>query len=290
MNKTIATVKDVDNLLNIWKVCFTNDALFLNMFFKQCFPLGRTYVMKDNGLIVTSLTMLPIVYAGNNVTKERIQGAYLYGMCTLPSYRGRNLSSQLLEYAEEECKERGIEFIIGRPASPSLFAFYRKLGYNLPIYRNSIEYHLPIFSNGVSYTQIEEESFQRLREKYLESYFIEWKNPMISYILEFIKFNKGSAIVLENDRYMIGYPDEEDTELYIINELGSYSENIKYPTLHLVGNYIKSKYPERTKMKMYFPTNKYYSDVFPTEKEVFALNKPLTFECNPSTFFNFSME
>lgn len=283
---TIATNKDRESLLNIWKICFTDDTIFLKHFLRDCFPLTRTYVFKDGDNIVSSISIIPI----NSISEQKIKGAYLYGVCTLPQYRGNHLSTRLIEYAEEDCKDRGYGFIITRPATPSLFALYRKIGYSMPLYRQIATIPLPIYADGVSFSELSPNRLKTLRAKYLESNYFEWESPMLDYIISFLKYINGSIVELESDRYLIGYPDEEDSELYHIIELGCYNQTIKYPSLYLAGNLIKARHLERTKIKLYLPIYKHYSDLDTTEKEVFVLLKSLSAEINPQSFFNFSME
>lgn len=283
---SLATNKDIDSLLFIWKTCFTGDSIYLHMFFKECFPLTRTYVYKEGDIIISSLSIIPI----NNISASTTKGAYLYGVCTLPQYRGNHLSIKLMEYAEEDCRERGYGFILTRPGSPSLFALYRKAGYTIPIYRQYATLPLPIFADGVSYSELSAPRLKMLRNKYLETNYFAWDIPMLDYILSFYRYIKGSAVELESDRYMIGYPDEEDSELYHIQEIGCYNPTIKYPTLYLAGNLIKARHLERTKVRINLPIFKHYSDLDSTEKEVFVLLKPLSSEIDAQSFFNFPME
>lgn len=287
MTISLATNKDIESLFYIWKICFSSDTIFLNLFFKECFPLTQTYVYKDGDIVVSSITLIPITLVNNTPSK----GVYLYGVCTLPQYRGNHLSIRLLEYAEENCKDSGYNYIITRPGAPSLFALYRKIGFCMPIYRQIATFPLPIFAESVTYSNLTAERFKELRYKYLQELFFEWKIPMLRYILSYTAFIKGIAVELESDRYMIGYPDEEDNETYHILELGSYSSTIKYPSLYLASNLIKARHLERTKVKLYLPISKHYSDLDSTEKEVFVLLKPLTsMKIDNQSFFNYSLE
>lgn len=286
MQITLATYKDIDSLCNIWRICFTDDIIFLNLFFKHCFPLARTYVFKDEGIVVSSVTIIPISKSG----QEELMGGYLYGVCTLPKYRGHSLSLKLIDYAEEDCRERNLSFIVTRPATPSLFAIYRKIGFSQPIFRQTTLVTLPIDTDGSSFTELSAKRLNILRNGYLGGSYFSWSTPVLEYIMSYYKRQNGSIVELESERYMVGYPDEEDNELYHILELGNNSDKLNYPTLHLVANYIKSRHAEKTKAKIHFPSFIHYSDIQMVEKEVFALLKPLSADIHPDTFFNFCME
>lgn len=286
MQVSIATNRDIESLKNIWKVCFSADIVFLNLFFKECFPLTRTYVYKEGDEVISSASIIPL----NLVETTCAKGAYLYGLCTLPKYRGNHLSTNLISIAEEDCRTRGYSFIITRPANPSLFALYRKIGYTQPIYRQVVELPLPIFADGVSFSELTSKRLKELRAKYLETNYYSWDLPIYDFILSLNRLEKGSAVELESERYMIGYPDEEDNELYHILEMGCYNTSLKYPTLYLAGNLIKSRHLERTKVRIVLPLNKQFSDLDKVEKEVYVLAKPLTMDIPSSSFFNFTME
>ena len=287
MQISLATNKDVNALFFIWKRCFTEDSVFLNFFFKECFPLSRTYVYREGDIIVSSATILPINYMG----EEEKKGAYLYGVCTLPEYRGRGLSISLIEELEEDCRTRGYAFILTRPATPSLFALYRKIGYSIPIYRQYVDLPLNIFADGVSYSELTAQRLKPLRNKYLNKNYFEWGDNMLDYTIAFYRSIKGSAVELESERYMIGYPDSEDKELYHILEMGNYNgSTLKFPTFHLVGNYIKAKHLDRTKARLYLPVEKHYSDLETPEREVHVLCKPFLDDIPTNAFFNFTLE
>lgn len=287
MQITLATNKDIETLFSIWKKCFSADTVFLNFFFKECFPLTKTYVYKDLGRVVSSISLIDLTLVGNPSKK----GAYLYGVCTLPEYRGNHLSTKLIEYAEDDCRENGYNFIVTRPASPSLFALYRKIGYTTPIYRQYSDVPLPIYADGVSFKELDAKRLKELRKSHLVSNYFEWDKKVLEYIIAYTKYQQGSAVELESERYIVGYPDEEDSELYHILEIGNNSpDSIKYPTLYLAGNLIKARHLQKTKVRIYFPINKHYSDLEKVEKEVYVLAKPLISELDKDLFFNFTME
>ncbi len=285
----VATQNDVEGLYNIWRTCFTKDLIFLNKFFKECFPLTRTYVYKEKGTIVSSITLMPTTYIAQNPS-DNLKGVYLYGVCTLPDFRGKQLSSHLIDYAEDDCRDRGYSFIITRPATPSLFALYRRLGFSIPLYRHFVELPLPIFAENVSFSEIHAKRLNELRKKYLEYNYYAWDENLLEYIISFYGSSKGSIVELESDRYLLGYPDDEDSELYNIVEIGTYNPSFRFPSFYLAGNLIKARHLERTRAKIYFPSFKHYSDLENIQKEVFTLLRPINKENDSQSFFNFSME
>lgn len=259
------------------------------MFFQKCFPYTRTYIIRDGGKIASSISMIPLSYFPENGKKE-IKGSYLYGVCTLPEYRGNKLSIKLIEYAEEEYREKGYNYVITRPATPPLFAFYRKIGYSQPVYRQYTDITLPLCPDEVTYSELNPSRLQQLRKKHLNYNYYEWEPKMMDYIIHYIKFYNGFAIELDSNGYIIGYPDGADDELINVFEIGTNSQNIQYPTLFQVGNYLKSRYVNKTKARIFFPIFKQYSDLDKVEKEAYVLLKPLSDFKEEKSFFNFTME
>jgi predicted GNAT family acetyltransferase len=60
---------------------------------------------------------------------EDISLAYISGVCTLPSERGKGLMKQLMQQAFDEMRRRKIALTALIPAEPWLFGYYREAGY-----------------------------------------------------------------------------------------------------------------------------------------------------------------
>jgi hypothetical protein len=58
-----------------------------------------------------------------------MKAAYVYGVATLPEYRGRGYSTELLACADTVFKDAGYKAAVLVPASEGLFGFYQKRGY-----------------------------------------------------------------------------------------------------------------------------------------------------------------
>ena len=119
---------DVQELRTLWKKCFDADKAFLDLFFGKGYGLTRTYVMETEAGIVSALSIFPVKYAGHS-------GGYVYGVCTHPEHRGHRHAVSLLRHAEEQLLDKDLDFMILRPASHSLFEYYRQQGYDTTLYR-----------------------------------------------------------------------------------------------------------------------------------------------------------
>lgn len=127
----IAGYKDIPALSRIWAQCFEEDKKYLSLFFLQGFPLGKTLVAEQEGRAASILTLLPCTC---RVEDDQYPAAYIYGVATAPEFRGRGLSTALLEQADEYLKKQGTAMAFLAPASPELFEFYRKRGFCTQFY------------------------------------------------------------------------------------------------------------------------------------------------------------
>ena len=128
---------DVPELRTLWKKCFDADRAFLDLFFGKGYGLTRTYVMETEAGIVSALSIFPVKYAGH-------RGGYVYGVCSHPEHRGHRHAVSLLRHAEEQLLDKDLDFMILRPASHSLFEYYRQQGYDTTLYRSVKKVTLPL--------------------------------------------------------------------------------------------------------------------------------------------------
>lgn len=127
--------KDIPQIKQIWEACFTTDQEYLQLVFTSLFPLSTPYIYEENGKVLSTLLLIPIILKSN--THPPLIGKYLYGVGTLPEARGKKLSIRMVETASKQMKEAGIDFIIARPAGDSLFPFYREQGFTIDVPRGT---------------------------------------------------------------------------------------------------------------------------------------------------------
>ena len=121
-----ANKQDKDAILNIWTQCFGADMRYQNILTANNYPLEDTFVLEVNDQIVSILTLLPIQWQGKGEVRK---GRYVYGVATLPQYRGKGYSTKLMKEALGMLKEQGEDFAVLYPAEESLQTFYAKQGF-----------------------------------------------------------------------------------------------------------------------------------------------------------------
>lgn len=120
-----ANKQDKDAILNIWSQCFGADMRYQNILTANDYPLKDTYVLEIHNNIVSVLTLLPIQWQNADRSEVR-KGSYVYGVATLPQYRGKGHSTKLMKEALSMLKEQGQDFAVLYPAEEGLQDFYVK--------------------------------------------------------------------------------------------------------------------------------------------------------------------
>ena len=110
-------------IIDLWKLSFGDPDEFIQIFFDRVYKDENTFVIEQNGKVVSALQILPyeMTYCGTT-----IPAGYICGVCTLPAEKGKGLMTQLMLTALEEMRNRNYALAILIPATPWLFDFYRK--------------------------------------------------------------------------------------------------------------------------------------------------------------------
>lgn len=150
----IADKSDLPGIAALWSEAFGDSPEAVSSFFKAL-PDCISFVALEEGQVVSMVHALPqTLRAGAD-----LPAAYIYAVATLPAHRGRGLCRELLNFAEDELRKRGFACTVLTPGEPSLFAFYRDLGYTAAFTRNRT-----VFSGG---TPIPAAEYLTLRERLL---------------------------------------------------------------------------------------------------------------------------
>jgi predicted N-acetyltransferase YhbS len=101
----------------------TGDVSGVAFMFERLLKPENMLVLRVDGKPAATLTVQAFELTAG------IKAAYVYGVVTLPEYRGRGCSTALLEYADTVLQDKGYQAAVLVPASESLFGFYEKRGY-----------------------------------------------------------------------------------------------------------------------------------------------------------------
>ena len=118
---------DFFQIRTLWEECFPDSSGFNEYFFRNKFELSLTLVYEVEGEIAAMLQMLP--YSMQTAGGRTQTYTYIYGACTHPNHRRKQLMRQLLEQSFAFDCSMGRAGSILIPAEPWLFSFYEKFGY-----------------------------------------------------------------------------------------------------------------------------------------------------------------
>ena len=109
------------------------------MFFDRVYRPENTFVIEQEGRGVVA--MLQAVPYGVKINSAILPCAYVCGVCTHPSERGKGYMKVLLREAMHAMRKRGFALSMLIPAEPWLFEVYRRYGYTVPI-NVGVEYYV----------------------------------------------------------------------------------------------------------------------------------------------------
>ncbi|PKO98865.1 MAG: hypothetical protein CVU13_06945 [Bacteroidetes bacterium HGW-Bacteroidetes-8] len=216
----LAEKDDTLSILRIWRECFTDDLLYISNFINYCLPYTKTWVVipQESTSAVSVLSLLPSYAIIDN---QKISGGYIYGVATLPNFRGHSLSKRLIETTISYCKEKEIQYIVIRPAESSLFDLYKKQSFETFISKNltNIDLSQINFSDVTPLKRVENFSIAELyslREEELFKTHLLWPIDILNYTIEDAKSKGGSLIALMDETtvkkilFYVAYPDESN--------------------------------------------------------------------------------
>jgi len=258
MTIRLATISDTLSIIKIWRECFTEDTLFIENFISHCFPYTKTWILtpSDSETPVAVLSLLP----SYTKYKNRIfNGGYVYGVATMPDFRGRSYSGALMERAIQYSVEEELHYIVVKPATDSLFDLYKKQSFDTIISKSltQIDISQQIDINSCSHKEreypdcslvsvgekiITDYNLYSIREDELSNSHLLWPKEILTYTIKDALLKGGDIVIITNmkstDRviYFIYYPIDDLGEIIKVVECNAKSTKEIY---HFT-NYIKS--------------------------------------------------
>ena len=224
---------DIPYLKRMWKDIFNDTDSYIDLYFSYKFKEGNTFVVKDEGKIVSTLY---VEYNSLYVDGCEKKGAYFCGIATYEEYRKKGYANMLIQYAKENIKNVDIIYLI--PANLPLFDFYKKSGFKEFTYMDKEEIcidkkiELPGFSKEFDYTKVNnfyENSGNKIYVKRDEAFF----NAIYECYKNIMIFPDGYVIyyIDENKVHLVEYSFKEDKAKEILKGIIS-KENLKSGILY----------------------------------------------------------
>lgn len=215
--KIASCKEEFEGIRKIWEERFTTDTHYLNTLFNRIMPHCRSYIHKENGEILSVISLMPMIHYTNEGSTGN--GWYMFGVATLKKAEGRRLAANVIKKAEQELRTENYSFIFERPANQSLNKYYLNLGFSVNIpklpYPLRLEEHLKDKQEQTEFTTEETltEAITRAIMKDFEKKFIWAKTEIL----------KGLITLGELREHLSGYtPAPNPAETYIaVNPLNS---------------------------------------------------------------------
>ena len=190
---TFAIPSDLPALRALWRECFGDPEAYIDFYFQNRFRCDQTLVWREGGAPVAMLSLLPVsVICGGTACPAR----YIYAVATGNAWRGRGLSTRLMEHARLLLQERDEGLTVLVAAEPALFDFYAKRGYTQAASLKTA--HFPVqrysdggyaFSEGLSAAE-----YKALRDaRFAREGYLCWDEAAIGYALRENAFTGGFA-------------------------------------------------------------------------------------------------
>ena len=120
------------NLRVLWKEAFGDEEQFLNLFFTTAFSPMRCRIATLGNRLAAALYWFDCLYEDKPI-------AYLYAVATAKAFQGQGLARKLILDTHTHLTLLGYAGSILVPNGKELFAFYKKLGYQICSYVNEFE-------------------------------------------------------------------------------------------------------------------------------------------------------
>lgn len=176
----------------LWQEAFGDTDDFLDNFFVTAFSPTRCFCIFSENKAIAALYWFDCEYKGKPM-------AYLYAIATAKEYRGQGLCHKLMTYTHTYLEGEGYAGTILVPGEPSLFHFYRNMGYETCCHRKIIKCTAPYADTvppGFSLTPITKEVFASLRRDFLPANGIIQEGANIDFLATQCSFYVGADYLL----------------------------------------------------------------------------------------------
>ena len=203
------SINGVSELKNLWLTCFEEDERAVDLFFEKAVQFTDVYCAKCDDKIVSGLYLI-------NAELNEKKAHYIFGVATLPEYRGRGIMGNLLEYALDDARRNGDVYSLLFPAKESLYNFYEKFGYKAlctakkRVFTRSELEEAEINENRKSNILLWNNNFIEFARKYYEIYGIKTVRDKNSFAL--IDENENLA-----DIFYSSYIDFDSLKMLVLN-------------------------------------------------------------------------
>lgn len=188
-----------DDIKMLWHDCFGDSNEYVDFFLDHYNISQHMLVFIDGDKPVSMLSLLPM----SVVTRDgmTLNGRYIYAVATDPRYRGRGLSTKLLEFTHDYLKKNGVRLSVLAPAKGDLYNFYHKRGFESMFFIGNAVLaaeDIPLYGKSFCISEATPEEFGRIREAAFSgrSMFVRWGGEALAYRLAETSMLGGETLLL----------------------------------------------------------------------------------------------
>lgn len=202
----LASEKDIPELCNIWRACFSDSEDYIRFFYRENFSRVSVQVFTVDGKPVSMIHLMDAVFGDRS---DNYPVRFVYAVGTLPGYRNKGIMRSLLLSAARSAEENGYGLFL-KP-SPSLTEYYEGLGF---VHDGSLRFFTaepdPHGLNDVSFSPVSAEEYNRLRNAAFSGRpFVKWPDAHVRWCVDENAFCGGRTLSLSLDgrtHFLMGYP------------------------------------------------------------------------------------
>lgn len=238
-------LNDKAEVASLWQTVFEDSDAFINLFFSRVYKPENTLVAKRGNRIVSALQMIPydLKIAGNI-----FPSAYVCGVCTHPSARGKGIMKTLMTAAMEQMHRRAYTLSTLIPAEPWLFDFYQPFGYTIPVNYLAETYVPPPSTASFPYSFVECRdlryfSFYNQKQLERENVLLHSEYDYQTILHDFFQENGHVYVALEENQPVgIAFAQPKpETNTIIIKEIFYNHPTIKDALIHHINSIFRTQ-------------------------------------------------
>ena len=171
--------EDIPQLKKMWRAVFDSNGTFTELFFKYRYETCEGIGMFEGKELLSVLYLLPCTL---KTEEKEYSMSYIFAVATFPEYRGRGYCSEVMRFAHEYLKEKGVDCASLVPAEGDLFNFYAALDYKKAFYISLDTYHV-LKSKKLAAKKVPLASQKAIREEYMASSdgYLSWDENALSF-------------------------------------------------------------------------------------------------------------
>jgi ribosomal protein S18 acetylase RimI-like enzyme len=223
-----ALPEELAALKYMWRVSFDESESGADFVFSRLQKPQNMLVLRVGS---TPAAMLSIAQAGFG-PGGTAKVAYLYGVATLPEFRGRGCATFLLRHADSVLKRAGFSAAALVPENQGLFEFYEKRGYETAFRQNRAEVTAAELKESLKtpLTLLDissPERFKELRDRCAaeNTLTVRWNEDYLEYILAESVFRGGGVFELNSAGASAAAVCHADGARLFVKELAFYGQN-----------------------------------------------------------------